>query len=355
MQGMVVAEDVYTEENQMILAHGMVLTPGIICQLQEKTVDAVKICEDCVSMWEYQPEQAVYQRQISDSEEYRRFIRAYRQFIGTFEAHIFQGISNDSFSDTDILVQGIREICQYSSDKVHILELLLNLERSSHSWTIHSINVAILCYLGASEMELGEEEQNVMLLAGLFHDIGRIVTPDIRIRRPDRDTFENMMEAQEIRHGMRDHIRYGYDLLKAHGFDERICNAALYHHERMDGSGYLEPAQKEEADLYAKMTAIADQADMTVFGMSDKIRKNLFQAISLLEKIGARKFDRKLLRFCIRKFAELYLHRIVVLSNGIRGEIVAINRHDLGRPIVKTQYGYIDLGKTRQLHIAQLY
>ena len=59
---------------------------------------------------------------------------------------------------------------------------------------------------------------------------------------------------------IRNHPKYGYDILKSQPLNSHIKKAALMHHERCDGSGYPMGLTMEEIDDYALIIAIADAA-----------------------------------------------------------------------------------------------
>ena len=119
----------------------------------------------------------------------------------------------------------------------------------------HAVNVARLSMqIGKC---LGFDTESLMLLytAGLFHDIGKMLVPEELLEKPatlSRDEYRIIQW----------HTTLGYGLLSQmpDSIHSTAAEAALYHHERVDGSGYLGMRGKE-IPLFARIIAIADVLD----------------------------------------------------------------------------------------------
>jgi len=91
-------------------------------------------------------------------------------------------------------------------------------------------------------------------IAGDLHDIGKIATPDAVLLKPGRLTAE---EYETIKR----HTTDGADILRQFGIDGPVLEGTLYHHERMNGTGYPEGLSGEAIPLFARILAIADTFD----------------------------------------------------------------------------------------------
>lgn len=117
----------------------------------------------------------------------------------------------------------------------------------------HSTGVAI-CARGIAEVLAfaGKDLQQIEL-AGVLHDIGKLVVPNAILCKPTRLTEEEYAV-------IRQHPYYTHRILsRVRGF-EQIAEWASYHHERLDGSGYCERLGRTELDVGAKVVAVADVA-----------------------------------------------------------------------------------------------
>jgi len=115
----------------------------------------------------------------------------------------------------------------------------------------HQTNVAILSCQIAEQLGLTPERVNVIKLAALVHDLGKIGIP-VEILSYPRPV--KIAEKKIIRM----HPQIGYDLLKTIEFPWPIADIVLQHHERLDGSGYPKGISGDQITLEARIIAVAD-------------------------------------------------------------------------------------------------
>ena len=114
---------------------------------------------------------------------------------------------------------------------------------------------AAAAYSRAMAEELGceEDEQEVIHLAGLLHDIGKFTWSD-RLMQPEQLTDEDWAV-------IRRHPQDGAAMVgKLDGFGP-VADAILYHHERVDGGGYPAGLIGNEIPLAARIVAICSAYD----------------------------------------------------------------------------------------------
>ena len=115
----------------------------------------------------------------------------------------------------------------------------------------HSEGVACLSRYLAECFNLPEANCDLIELAGLLHDIGKLRVPDEIIEKPTKLTN---MEYQT----MKRHSFDTYNILKqVRGFEE-ISRWAADHHERVDATGYPNHKGKKELSIEARIIAVAD-------------------------------------------------------------------------------------------------
>jgi putative nucleotidyltransferase with HDIG domain len=118
----------------------------------------------------------------------------------------------------------------------------------------HSAAVAIYARDIAQRMGLSEENQELVHLCGLVHDIGKIGLPAGLLEKPGPLTLE------ERRH-MEQHPEIGERILRNVDDYSEIADIVRSHHERIDGMGYPDGLPGEDIPLLARIIGVADAYD----------------------------------------------------------------------------------------------
>lgn len=118
----------------------------------------------------------------------------------------------------------------------------------------HNLRVARLCVHIGRQMSMTASELRLLARAGLMHDIGKLSIPDAVLgKHSPLDESEWML--------MKAHPEMGLALLDRAGQSSREVLAVLYHHERLDGSGYPYGLKAESIPIEARIVAVADTYD----------------------------------------------------------------------------------------------
>ena len=255
-------------------------------------------------------------------------------------------VREDEDLNTNKLLKETREIIALSDDPVHTFRMLRRVRRYDDLTYIHSLNVAILCHEFANWMHMPEEEQDILTLAGLLHDVGKMGIPGKIIKKAGLLTDE---EYELIKQ----HPQKGYDFLKKHPLDERIMNAALMHHERCDGSGYPQGLKEDEIDDFAKIVAIADYYDALTSARVYREPHCPFEVFRMLQQ-ERDKFDSTYLAVFMEGVASFYIGCEVVLSNQKRARMVDTNPTDQSNPIVKMDGLIVNLAMAPDVDVKEI-
>ena len=117
---------------------------------------------------------------------------------------------------------------------------------------INGICVSNLAYNVGKELGLDDEYCNMLAMAGMVHDVGKV-----KIYAYIYGTENDSLTVEKLRY-IRMHSELGYEILKLEGFEEDILEAVLYHHENYDGTGYPERISGENIPLSARIMRVCD-------------------------------------------------------------------------------------------------
>jgi HD-GYP domain-containing protein (c-di-GMP phosphodiesterase class II) len=115
----------------------------------------------------------------------------------------------------------------------------------------HSDGVSRLARLLGEYFCLPERTCEMLELAGLLHDIGKLRVPDELLEKPGKLTHEEFIKVQR-------HSFDTYSILKTIKGLEEVSKWAAQHHERVDGTGYPYHLAEGGISLEARIVAVAD-------------------------------------------------------------------------------------------------
>lgn len=156
----------------------------------------------------------------------------------------------------------------------------------------HSMRVAYFSLVTGAEAELSPEEMYELELSAIFHDIGKIGTPDAVLNKPSRLSEEEF-------NVMKQHPENSYEILKEFPLFEKIANNARLHHERFDGKGYPLGLKGQDIPVAARIILIADTFDAMT--STRPYRKGLPYEVAFEELVqfAGTQFDPNLVRMFI--------------------------------------------------------
>ena len=342
--GMVVATDVYTSNNQLILTKGTVLDERMITRLRFYNIYGLFVFKG--EFDEESPKEESYIDMLRNTAEFKKFNRSYVESVGSVEQSFHNILNNVDGGEIDMesLLADTDKILHEGRNGAHIFEMLHGIRDYDDMTYVHSLNVSLICSIFGSWLKLPREEIRILTLGGLLHDIGKMLVPRDILTKADKLSNE---EYETIKlHAIR-----GYQALKDHPIDIRVKYAALMHHERCDGSGYPNGFKSDQIEEFSKIIAIADVYDAMT--SNRRYRKAIcpFDVVENFERDGFLKYDPGYLMVFMERIVQSYLHNIVRLSDGREGEVVMINKLALSRPVVRTGNDFVDLSKEHRLSI----
>ena len=148
----------------------------------------------------------------------------------------------------------------------------------------HSVRVAELARLIATQMRLSPDTIEEVRLAGRMHDIGNIGVRDDVLMKPATLTPEELAHLQE-------HVRTGAEALRHLGFIEHVVRFVADHHEHWDGSGYPEGRVGSAISMGGRIVAAAEILDALMSRRSYRDAMSRDAAIEVLRHLSGSVLD----------------------------------------------------------------
>lgn len=115
----------------------------------------------------------------------------------------------------------------------------------------HSTQVADYAMEIGRAIGMREPDLSELRLAAMLQDVGMLEVPESILNAPRALTAEEHME-------MRKHTLNGANLARVANFSGLVQDGVLYHHERLDGSGYPRGLKGDQIPLVARILAVCD-------------------------------------------------------------------------------------------------
>ncbi len=352
--GMVTAAPVYSKTGQLLFPARTIITSQRISYLEFYGIESVQII----------PEREISDASVEDSaqdndtESYAQKVKRSRKFHmfkvdyskkTRFLENAFQNLMNKTeVLDSDALLGQISSLYSNHLTSLSVFDMLHNMRQIDDTTYAHCINVAIISRMMGKWLDFSDEDLEILTLAGLLHDIGKCrIDPDI-LTKPDTLTPAEFEQVKQ-------HPRYGMEILADFNLDERVRSAVLMHHERCDGSGYPSGLKGNEISDFAKIIAIADVYDAMTCNRC--YRKGIcpFEVIATFERKGFERYESQYLLPFLSRIIDTYIGNSVLLNDGSSGKIILINKQYLSRPVVSTAANkYLDLSRHPELYIQSI-
>jgi len=161
----------------------------------------------------------------------------------------------------------------------------------------HQLRVTELACAIAEAMGSSKELVRAVHVAGLLHDVGKILLPTEILTKPGR--------LNDIEFAMvRTHAKAGYNILKLIEFPWPVAKTVLQHHERMDGSGYPDRVRGEEILMESRILAVADVVEAMSSHRPYRAALGLDKALDEIVKNSGVLYDPLVVDVCVRVFRE---------------------------------------------------
>jgi putative nucleotidyltransferase with HDIG domain len=179
---------------------------------------------------------------------------------------------------------------QLVSFQVGILSALLRtLDLRDQMTARHSASVARYCRAIAERAGLSTEDQELVHVAGLLHDIGKFILPDriLKANVPLEDGDWMLIKR---------HPAQGARVVSSVDGYGPVADIVIAHHERIDGKGYPRGLEGDEIPELARIISVADTYDVLTARDSYREPVSSFEAIRELQRVSGTQLDARFVK-----------------------------------------------------------
>lgn len=358
--GMVLAKPVIDPRGSVLLRQGVTLTPDYIEKIRQRGFASIFISDG-------DTDDVVVEDMLSDDTR-----RATQSALARLYDFLRHTTADFNTAPTETVVAGLKDSNITNALQNHggfeklesrvtvILDELAGVDTlagigqiRSHSDVIlgHSIDTTVVALMIGKRLHLPPIDLRRLGIGTLLHDIGKIFV-DPKVLSSSVDDAQVLTQAVYLR--LREHPRFGYELLRGHNPDAVIANhIALEHHERQDGRGYprrlygtntIERPRfdRQNIQLLAEIAAIADVYDTLSTERPGQPALTPTQVIKTIRQLRG--------TFLNAEIVDIFLKLVPILPTGIsvvvrtgryvgyRGVVVHANKKHPERPLIRLLY-----------------
>lgn len=304
------ANNIMTSDYNVLLSEGIVLRQDYIDKLRELNIKEVYIWDEK----EIEESVAILKNDLEES----------------FKSKVRDILEKHTYCHNEELV----ELCQTADhiiinilEEEEVLQQIYDIwERSSDIYE-HSVSICSLATVVALRMNLSHELVHDIGVGCLLHDLGlRYLTADY--------INHDLKEMTEFEYSeYKKHPVYAYSALQGENWISNVSkNMILYHHERIDGSGY--PLKATDIPLECRIIQVCDVFDEMICGIGCK-RVKVYEAVEYLKNFKDIKYDGRIVDIFL-EFTAVYPAGTYVRTNeGEIGIVMRQNKQFPGRPVLR--------------------
>lgn len=342
--GMVLIQDVLNNFDTVVLSAGTVLTAGNITNLQSMDIDFVFVEgeEEVIEVdSDYlQPVANAKTREVTRLEKFEICVQYYKAMYETVQA----GGVIDHMDVFEVVKDLVQEFYKYDD----IFSVLGKMKSDEEYEYTHTTSMSIISILLAKWLKLPHQKIYALAQAAYLADIGKAMIPQEVLDKTGELSADELMMLQS-------HVMMTQDILeRSGGFSGEIIHIAASHHERLNGTGYPYSMNKEGINQLSRIIAVADTYHALLSNRPYREAYTIFEATEMLWNMSYNELDPSVIERLVKFITSFWVGGQVMLSNGMKGEVIMANQYDRFRPLVKVENGFIDLSRDRSCKIVDV-
>ena len=309
----ILAKDIYSAGGVVLISEGTILKKEYVEKLLELKVTDVFV-EDEISK----------EIQVQDITEEKIREKCSEKLEETLER--FSYTSGNELRELSKVVTEIMESVLLQDEVIYTIS---NVRSHSKSLYEHSLSVAALSVLIAVRAGYSQTEAKEIAMGALLHDIGFTSV---------KEKYQGLIlseQEEKVQKEIKRHVVYGYiEVEQQDWISSTSREIILYHHERLDRSGYPFHMSRDKIKPQVRLVAICDAFDNMVYGNLEERRK-VYEAVEEILTNAGTKFDTELVNIFLASVAIYPTGSMVCLNTGKNAIVLKQNADNPTRPVVR--------------------
>ncbi len=182
--------------------------------------------------------------------------------------------------------------------------------------SLHCLSVSILAMGFGTHLGLADDKIELLGIAGLLHDVGKMKIDPAILNKPGKLTEE---EFQHVKL----HPTFGFQALcSQEDIPAAAVQAAHGHHERLDGKGYPQGLDQHQIPFATRVITIVDAFDAITSHRAYDDARPIQAAYDVLRSSAGQQFDEALVHEFIRWLGVFPVGTLVELHTGEVGLVL---------------------------------
>jgi len=309
----ILAKDIYSDGGVVLISEGTILKKDYVEKLLELKITDVFV-EDEISK----------EIKVQDITEEKIREQCSEKLEDTLER--FSYASGEERRELSRVATEVMEGVLLQDEVIYTIS---NVRSHSKSLYEHSLSVAALAVLIAVRAGYSQTETKEIAMGALLHDIGFTSV---------KEKYQGLIlseQEEKIQKEIKRHVVYGYIEVEQQEWVPSVSREIiLYHHERLDRSGYPFHMSGDKIKPQVRLVAICDAFDNMVYGNLEK-RKKVHEALDEIMKNSGIKYDAELVKIFLGSVATYPTGSMVSLNTGKNAIVLRQNAENPTRPVVR--------------------
>ena len=309
----ILAKDIYSDGGVVLISEGTILKKDYVEKLLELKITDVFV-EDEISR----------EIQVQDITEEKIREQCSEKLEDTLER--FSYASGEERRELSRVATEVMEGVLLQDEVIYTIS---NVRSHSKSLYEHSLSVAALAVLIAVRVGYSQTETKEIAMGALLHDIGFTSV---------KEKYQGLIlseQEEKVQKEIKRHVVYGYIEVEQQEWVPSVSREIiLYHHERLDRSGYPFHMSGDKIKPQVRLVAICDAFDNMVYGNLEK-RKKVHEALDEIMRNSGIKYDAELVKIFLGSVATYPTGSMVSLNTGKNAIVLRQNAENPTRPVVR--------------------